>query len=379
VAERSGVFLLQGPNSLVPMEPAQFVTENDFQRLLSRFPELLVGDQIDPQDPRRWVFVGREQPVSTGEIGAALWSIDHVFLDQDGIPTLVEIKRQSDSRIRREVVGQMLDYAANFATYWTVETLQAGFEDTCRQANRPMEDVLTTLLGSSGTFGEFWQKVKVNLQAKKLRLLFVADLIPLELRRVVEFLNKQMETVEVLAIELRQFASKELKTLVPTVYGQTQEASSKRSAAGIQWNVAAIFDKLEGRVGSRELEIARNIYEWMRKGGTRQLIFGTGKENGSLYPAFRVKGVNINPAYLSTDGKLWLQFGSLEGKPVFGTAEARHELMSRFNVVNGVNFTDADLKRFPGIALSTIAADPQGEEKILEALAWMGDQIEQAT
>jgi hypothetical protein len=157
--------------------------------LLSRFPELLVGDQIDPQDPRRWVFVGREQPVSTGEIGAAQWSIDHVFLDQDGIPTLVEIKRQSDSRIRREVVGQMLDYAANFATYWTVETLQAGFEDTCRQANRPMEDVLTTLLGSSGTFGEFWQKVKVNLQAKKLRLLFVADLIPLELRRVVEFLN----------------------------------------------------------------------------------------------------------------------------------------------------------------------------------------------
>jgi hypothetical protein len=147
-----------------------------------------------------------------------------------------------------------------------------------------------------------------------------------------------METVEVLAIELRQFASKELKTLVPTVYGQTQEASSKRSAAGIQWNVAAIFDKLEGRVGSRELEIARNIYEWMRKGGTRQLIFGTGKENGSVYPVFRVKGVNINPAYLSTDGKLWLQFGSLEGKPVFGTAEARHELMRRFNVVNGVNF-----------------------------------------
>src|SRR5260370_21002762 len=109
MAEHSGVFLLQGQDSLVPMEPAQFATENDFQLLLARFPALLVGDQIDPQNPRRWVLVGREQPISTGENGASLWSIDHVFLDQDGIPTLVEIKRQSNTEIRRQVVGQMLD------------------------------------------------------------------------------------------------------------------------------------------------------------------------------------------------------------------------------------------------------------------------------
>jgi hypothetical protein len=29
------------------------------------------------------------------------------------VPTLLEVKRSSDTRIRREVVGQMLDYAAN--------------------------------------------------------------------------------------------------------------------------------------------------------------------------------------------------------------------------------------------------------------------------
>ena len=136
MAERSGVFLLQGEDSLVAMEPGQFASEDDFQRLLSRFPELLVGDQVDPQSPRRWILVKREQSISTGEIGASVWSIDHVFLDQDGIPTLVEIKRQSDSRIRREVVGQMLDYAANCVTYWSVETLQAGLEATCREAGR---------------------------------------------------------------------------------------------------------------------------------------------------------------------------------------------------------------------------------------------------
>src|SRR5689334_13735706 len=71
MAERSGVFLLQGVDSLLAMEPAQFAKEEDFQRLVSRFPELLVGDQINPESPRRWLLVRREQPISTGEIGAS--------------------------------------------------------------------------------------------------------------------------------------------------------------------------------------------------------------------------------------------------------------------------------------------------------------------
>jgi hypothetical protein len=376
LAERSGVFLFQSADSLVPMEPTQFAKEEDFQSLLARFPALLVGDQIDPQNPRRWVLVGREQPISTGELGAAQWSIDHVFLDQDGIPTLVEIKRQTNSEIRRQVVGQMLDYAANFTTYWSVDALRVGLEKTCQQNGRAVEDVLTTLLDSSEKLGDFWQRVKTNLEAKKIRLLFVADLIPLELRRIVEFLNEQMKTVEVLAVELRQFAKSELKALVPTVYGQTREAN--KGSVGARWDEEAFFDKLGRAVGPKELEIAKKIYEWMGKGRTRTLIFGVGEKTGSVYPAFRVNGVKINPALLSTNGRLTLQFGSLEGKPVFGSIDARRELMNRFNAVKGVALTDDDLRKYRDIALSTIAADPAGEKIVLDALTWMEGQIEQA-
>ena len=250
-AENSGVFLLQGEDSLVPMEPASFAKEDDFQRLLSRFPELLVGDQINPQNPRRWLLVRRELAISTGEIGASQWSIDHVFLDQEGIPTLVEIKRQTDTRLRREVVGQMLDYAANCLTYWSVETLQSSLERTCSEADPSgdVETALNELTGPDISVEEFWQLVKTNLQAKRIRLLFVADVIPIELRRIVEFLNEQMDPAEVLAVELRQFESKNLKVLVPTVYGQTQEAASKRGGGGgKRWDDVSVFEKLKTTV-----------------------------------------------------------------------------------------------------------------------------------
>jgi hypothetical protein len=378
MAQSSGVFLLQGEHSLVPMEPGQFATEDDFQRLLSRFPELLVGDQVDPQNPRRWILVKREQPISTGEIGASIWSIDHVFLDQDGIPTLVEIKRQSDSRIRREVVGQMLDYAANCITHWSLETLQSGFEKTCRETGRSSDAALRELLGAEDGVSEFWERVRTNLQAKKIRLLFVADIIPIELRRIVEFLNEQMDPAEVLAVELRQFANNDLKTIVPTVYGQTQVTARKRAGSVQRWDEASLFEKLSRTVGEKELRIARAIYTWMGKGGSRPLTFGSGKENGSVYPVFKPNGIPINPAYLSSDGKLWLQFGALENKSVFGPIEARRSLMERFNAIKGANLREADLTKYPSISLRTIAADPEGEAKVMTALKWMEEQIDRA-
>jgi hypothetical protein len=38
-------------------------------------------------------------------------SLDHVFIDKEAVPTLVDVKRSSDNRIRRQIIRQMLDYA----------------------------------------------------------------------------------------------------------------------------------------------------------------------------------------------------------------------------------------------------------------------------
>src|SRR5262249_47194419 len=143
-----GVFVLKDENTLVEMQSASFVSEDDFQRLLANFPALLAGNQIDSETSRRFVLVSREQAIASEEGGAGRWSLDHLFLDQDGIPTLVEVKRQSDTRIRREVVGQMLDYAANCVVYWPVEELRARFEARCLQEGTNAEQLIADMLGT---------------------------------------------------------------------------------------------------------------------------------------------------------------------------------------------------------------------------------------
>ena len=126
------------------------------QRLIAEHPSILAGDQFNDARPTRWLLVKREAGVPDGDDAADRWSVDHLFLDQDGVPTLVEVKRSSDTRIRREVVGQMLDYAANSFAYWPVGSIRSQFEATCLGTQQDSVESLTGFLcpearGSQGT------------------------------------------------------------------------------------------------------------------------------------------------------------------------------------------------------------------------------------
>jgi len=363
------VFVLKDPDTLVAMQTAQFASEDDFQRLLARFPDLLAGGQIDPTSPRRWVLVSREKTIPSEDGGSGRWAIDHLFLDQDGIPTLVEVKRQSDTRIRREVVGQMLEYAANGVAYWPVEEMRSVFNTGCEARGVDPVAEIRGLIGSEEDPEAFWQRVKTNLQAGRIRMLFVADEIPSELRRIVEFLNAQMDPAEVLALELRQYEGQGLKTLVPLVIGQTQEAQQKKAAGAPprQWDEEAICADLSSRAGPQAVQTAKTIAEWMRgSGGT--VSFGHGIRDGSMNVAFDSQGQRLPLFSLLSNGSITVRFGEFK-KPPFDADAKRRELLQRLNAVSGVALSDDMINRFPSIPLS-VMSEPTQLARFLDAADW---------
>ena len=175
----------------------------------------------------------REAGVSEQEDAGARWSLDHLYLDANGIPTLVEVKRSSDPRGRREVVAQMLDYAANARTSFNAEQMAEWLEESARQRGNTAADTLLDAFGVDDV-DDFWQTVDTNLKAERFRLVFVSDGIGIELRRIIEFLNSQMSRTEVLAIEVKQYVDADgaHQTIVPRVIGDTAEARAvKRPTA----------------------------------------------------------------------------------------------------------------------------------------------------
>lgn len=139
-----GIYLIQDDGGLVEMSEQDYASEDLLQGLLAKYPNLLAGDRIDSDEPRRWLLVSREVSLASEEDGAGRWSVDHLFLDQDAIPTIVEVKRSTDTRLRREVVGQMLDDAANAVVYWPVDTLRSRFEENREDPEQDLTEVLKT-------------------------------------------------------------------------------------------------------------------------------------------------------------------------------------------------------------------------------------------
>jgi hypothetical protein len=287
------IFLLDSDQSLVPMLETPYEAEVLLQELLAEHPDLLAGEQVDPENPRRWLLLKREAGVPIEEGGTAHWALDHLFVDQDGIPTLIEVKRASNRQIRREVVGQMLDYAANGTLYWSVEKIRAVFEEQYRMISVDPVVVLADFLGTEEDPEGFWTKVKTNLQAGRMRLVFVADEIPRELVRIVEFLNEQMDPASVLALEVRQYLGGGRKTLVPRIMGQTVKGLDNKQPPARKWDEQTFLSELESN-SQADAELAKQIFGWAKSRGLR-IQWGKGQE-GSAGPKLDMDGQRAIPS-----------------------------------------------------------------------------------
>lgn len=265
--------------------------EAELQELLEANVHLLPGAQIDRENPRRWLLIKREAGVPNREGGGGWWSIDHLAVDQDAVPTFVEVKRASDTRSRREVVAQMLDYAANGSVFWTLEQLRSWFEGD--DPDGAVERLVSWLDPSEeepeALADGFWQAVGTNLKEGRIRLIFVADEIPTSLQRLVEFLNEQMPRVEVLALEIRQYraAGSGSGALVPRLVGQTTRAqAAKESPApaarrSAPWTADDVLESV-ARAGEDMAAVAGIVWDWATAHPYIRVTGGTGLNYPSL-------------------------------------------------------------------------------------------------
>jgi hypothetical protein len=365
------IYLVKDDGTLVEMREQPYDSEDVLQELLAKYPNILAGEQIDSSVPRRWLLITREASVPSEDMEGR-WSVDHLFLDQDAIPTLVEVKRSKDTRIRREVVGQMLDYASNAVVYWPIESIIALFEMRCEREELNSDDLLIQLLGTDSDAEGFWQKAKTNLQAGKIRMVFVADEIPAELRRVVEFLDEQMDPAQVLAIEVKQYAGEGLKTLVPRVVGKVKE--TEKPPEKRQWDEKSFFAEIASRCGADTARIAKDLFDWVKE-KQLDIWWGRGRYDGSFYPILRHNGYDYTLFAAWTHGALAFQFGNIQTRPVFNDENKRLELLNKLNEIPGFNLPKDSISRYPSVQLSLLG-DKDVMAQFITVIEWMIKEIE---
>lgn len=375
-----GIYLIQDDDQLVEMSEQAYDTIERLQDLLEKNPVLLAGDTIDRETPRQWLLISREGTTAIEEDGDEQWSLNHIFLDRDAIPTLAAVTRYNEPHIRREAIGQVIEYAANIQAYWSLEGMLTQFEHNCQEAGRDPEQVFAAVLGDDAEEEIFWQTVKTNLQAGKIRVIFVSDDVTAELRRVVEFLNETIDPLEILALEIKQYVSDAgVRTLVPRMFGKTVEAQQRKSSTTPErrrWDETSFFEEYHLRHGSEEANLIRQIYQWARgKQPFVQVQWGTGDTYGGFDIWLHVTD-QIGKELLSVgiNGELRISSNNYATLPPFDTETVWNELRTRFSAIGLSLPADPSARRLPTLQISAIQSDELALGRVLETFDWVTEK-----
>jgi hypothetical protein len=369
MAQTAQVYVVHGAKT-TPMNRVHCKDEDrELQALLYHNPNLLPGDQIRPEDPRRWLVVKREMAVQNPGTGGDRWSIDFLFADQNAMPTFIECKRFLDTRSRREVIGQMLEYAANGQHYWNKSLLRVLAEQTAKERGADLETTFRQLDSEIEDVDRFFDAMERNLREGQIRLVFFLEEAPAELKSIVEFLNKQMERSEVLIVEAKQYELDGVRGVAPALFGYTEQARQVKrevmpSTATRQWDEGTFFTELRSNVSEQGAAAITRLYDYCLKRGFA-IKWGKGLITGSLNLANpRVMAKSL--IQVNTSGELYVNFGWLTGDEAIEAYAARFAAALRDTAGLSVPATLRD--KFPRFTASQWTPKGTALEQILDTL-----------
>lgn len=197
---------LQAGSAFSTLSGEKFEQESVLQTLLEQYPELLECDEMIGSPS--FFLIQREFPVSTGYI-------DHLFVDQMMVPTIVETK-VNNPEIRRKIIGQGYEYLTSLSFELTgkqiVESAKKYWKDNYENELQKRLDLSELNV----------KEIDRNLKKPRFRLIFAADFISRELRKFVEFINNASRGIDVYAVQFEQFLLDGKKIISVNTWGPTE-------------------------------------------------------------------------------------------------------------------------------------------------------------
>lgn len=257
---RTNLYLLAGEQMLSTQEK-QFENEDELQLLIAQNPRLLLRNPSN--EAEKLFLIQREFAIQQLPDGSSGLSLDHLFIDQDGVPVLVEVKRSTDTRIRREVVGQMLDYASRLKLCSVEDLQKSASDDTIPES--------------------IWSKVEENLKVEHFKLIFAADHIPDSLSVIMDFLSRHFSNIEIYGVEICQHRTKSENTLITTNIIESDRAIEQRvRSSQSPWTEEKVIQELEQHGAPQSAQLLAALHSFLKQHGFT-LEFAPFSQNGLVH------------------------------------------------------------------------------------------------
>lgn len=323
-------------------ESSKYDNEKHLQELVKLTPTLLPG--------------GDELAIVAELSIPGVGFVDLVGVGSDGRIVVVECKLKANPEIRREVVGQVLSYAGGL---WRMghDQFEAAFAD---RAGMSLYEAVKQATATELDEIQLRAAVAANLKSGSFRLVVAIDEITAELRTIIEYLNGHtLDSVQVLALELRYSKDSDVELLTPNVYGEEAAEKKTKEASGSKWNATTFAAAMQQRATPAEVDFLNSVIEHGRTKG-HHLYYGSGVMPGmSGYYAIDDVPTSVWAIYLHDAGpKLALSLGSITSKSSPERTLGWLTELRSDPILQGLlaTITSDDLHKYPQLAVASLTA-----------------------
>ena len=183
----------------IPLNEKHF-QENWLQKIIHKNPQILPIDDIES---------GFAPLISLGrEISTSVGYIDNLYISPNGYLTIVETKLWRNPESKREVVGQIIDYAKEL-TNWNFTKLNDGVKKSSQLYNNNSKGIIELIKDFENI--EEHEEYKIidnierNLKRGRFLLLIVGDGIRESVEEMVDFLSNTPQIQFTLGLVELQF------------------------------------------------------------------------------------------------------------------------------------------------------------------------------
>jgi len=305
-----------------PIESSKFEEEAVLQTYLEEHPDLLPLHEIE-DNPAPLVTIGREVSVPSG-------SIDLLFVDTKGVLTIVETKLAKNPEVRREVIGQIIEYAS-FVSQWDAQQVERQATEYFRSkgAEASLYGVLAELAKAGNAEvppdeATLRSAIEKNLGKGNIRLIIAVDELVESLRSTVTFLNS-FSTFDLLILQLRDFelgATKRI--LIPSVFGYARKGPPPPPP---QWEKDRFLKQASQKAPASVRVFERLIGFAESEGAT---VWGRGASIGTFGCVFTsLDGTRVTPFSGMANGKISIGFWDWAKRLDQGVVAAYRQALAR--------------------------------------------------
>jgi len=276
----------------------KYKKELDIQNLIYNNPDIIPIEEIE--EDFKILKVTRE----FGIPGAG--STDLVGIDNNANIYIIECKLAYNPQIKREVIGQILEYSSFI---WKMQFNE--FEQRfIQREGRSILDIFSDEITDPENQQEFTDKIKYNLDKGVFRLLIVVDKLNDTLKRNLEYINNiSSENVQIIGLEIVYFKDQNFEYFVPNIFGfKSKSIISNRKI----WNEEMFLSEINSLTKEK-----KNILIYLLnfiKSNAPLYRWGTGVEVGSLTYRISYNDNDVTLFSIYTDGKISFSFAEIENK-----------------------------------------------------------------